>query len=93
MFGAALCKPLAAQMMDWAQVPLVATVRDRTGPGGHPAFGLPPDLTRLWDSNLHFGLTETARGHGGYLEEALEASERPSNEMEKYSDIEDALCV
>ncbi len=82
MFGAALGKPLEAQMMDWAQVPTVATVRDRTGSGGHPAFGLPPDLTRLWDGSLHFGSTETARGHGGYLEGALEASERLSNEME-----------
>ncbi|HQU69519.1 MAG TPA: FAD-dependent oxidoreductase [Albidovulum sp.] len=82
MFGAALSKPLAAEMIDWAHVPTVATVRDRTGPGGHPAFGLPPDLTRLWDGCLHFGSTETARGHGGYLEGALEASERLINEME-----------
>jgi monoamine oxidase len=82
MFGAALGQPLAAEMIDWAQVPTVASTLDRVGPGGHPAYGLPPDLTRLWDGCLHFGSTETARGHGGYLEGALEASERLSKEME-----------
>lgn len=76
VFGAALGQPLATQMMDWAEVPTVATGRDRAGPAGHPAFGLPTDLTGLWDGCLHFGSTETARGHGGYLEGALEASER-----------------
>jgi monoamine oxidase len=76
IFGAALGQPLATQMMDWAEVPTVATRRDRAGPAGHPAFGLPTDLTGLWDGCLHFGSTETARGHGGYLEGALEASER-----------------
>lgn len=76
IFGAALGQPLATQMMDWAEVPTVATRLDRAGPAGHPAFGLPTDLTELWDGCLHFGSTETARGHGGYLEGALEASER-----------------
>jgi monoamine oxidase len=81
MFGAALGQPLATQLMDWAKVATVATVRDRAGPTGHPAYGLPPDLTGLWDGCLHFGSTETAQGHGGYLEGALEASERLSKVM------------
>jgi monoamine oxidase len=84
MFGPALGQPLATQLMDWAQVPTVATGRDRSGPAGHPAFGLSPDLTRLWDGRLQFGSTETAQGHGGYLEGALEASERLSKVMEDY---------
>jgi monoamine oxidase len=44
----------------------------------HPTYGLPPDLTGLWDGCLHFGSTETASCHGGYLEGALDASERLS---------------
>ncbi|MES2543030.1 MAG: FAD-dependent oxidoreductase [Pseudomonadota bacterium] len=78
MFGAALGQPLATEMTDWAQVPTVATPRDRVGPSGHPAFGLPLELRDLWEGCLHFGSTETADGFGGYLEGALEASERVS---------------
>jgi monoamine oxidase len=84
MFGATLGQPLATEVMDWAQVPTVATGRDRAGPASHPAFGLPPDLTSLWDGCLHFGSSETAHGHGGYLEGALEASERLSKVMEDW---------
>lgn len=76
IFGPSLGRPLAAEMTDWAQVPTIATRRDWTGPAGHPAFGLPPELRDLWEGGLHFGSTETAEGFGGYLEGALEASDR-----------------
>ncbi len=76
MFGAALGQPLATELTDWAQVPAVATARDLAGTAGHPAFGLPREMTGLWAGRLHFSSTETATGYGGYLEGALEASER-----------------
>ena len=78
MFGPALGQPLATQMMDWSRVATISTHSDRAGTTGHPAFGLPTDLKDLWDGCLHFGSTETAAGFGGYLEGALEASERLS---------------
>jgi monoamine oxidase len=81
MFGTALSQPLATEMTDWAQVPTVTTAHDWVGPGGHPAYGLPLDLSGLWDGRLHFGSTETSRGHGGYLEGALETAERLSKKM------------
>lgn len=76
MFGPALGRPLATEMTDWAQVATIATRRDWAGPAGHPAFGRPPELRDLWEGGLHFGSTETAEGFGGYLEGALEASDR-----------------
>lgn len=76
LFGAALGKPLATTLADWAQVPTIATRRDRTGPTEHPAYGLPPEMTGLYDGCLHFCSTETAPAFGGYLEGALEAPER-----------------
>lgn len=41
----------------------------------HPRYGLPPELTGLWQDRLLFAGTAVAPGFGGYLEGALEAAE------------------
>lgn len=81
LFGPALGHPLDMRLMDWAEMPHVATARDRQADGAHPAYGLPGPLRGLWDGLLHFGSTETASGFGGYLEGALEAAGRTARDI------------
>ena len=75
LFGAALGKPRALMMQDWAGEPLTATPADHSGPAQHPAYGRPSALSHLWQGRLHFASSEMAPHFGGYLEGALEAAD------------------
>ncbi|MEM8996849.1 MAG: FAD-dependent oxidoreductase [Acidobacteriota bacterium] len=64
---------------DWAFDPLTATDDDRTGPAAHAWTGLRTPREPAWGGRLLWSGSETAgvgERHNGYLEGALEASER-----------------
>lgn len=81
LFGPAMAKPVSIRMKDWAQVPQITTDLDHLPAGHHPAYGLPVALRDLWGGAVMFGSTETAHDFGGYLEGALEASERVATSL------------
>lgn len=71
LFGEAARTPRKAQLEDWAIQSETAGALDQQPLYSHPAYGMPPELARLWDGHLHFGSTEIARNYGGFLEGAL----------------------
>lgn len=75
MFGAEAGRPREILLKDWAFDPLTATHADHAPMGGHPAYGMPQALSKVWDGGLIFASSEMAAEHGGYLEGALEAAE------------------
>lgn len=75
LFGAKAGAPISVHLVDWADQPFSATPLDLVPPPGHPPYGLPPALARLWDGRLHMGSTECAAQFGGFLEGALERAE------------------
>ena len=75
LFGDAAANPLQLYIEDWARAPFTATGADCAPLQAHPRYGLPRDMTGLWDGRLHFAGTEAALHFGGYLEGALEAAE------------------
>jgi monoamine oxidase len=76
LFGAAAGSTVAVHVQDWAQSPLTATAQDCPPLTTHPQYGALPDPGSVWRDRLLWAGTETAPGHGGYLEGALEAAER-----------------
>lgn len=75
LFGPKAATPAQLYLTDWAFDPHTATPADQTPLYGHPTYGLPREMTGLWDDRLLFGGTEFAPQFGGYLEGALEAAE------------------
>lgn len=64
---------------DWAEEPFTCSALDREedGRSGHPTGGEATALQQPhWQGRLHFGGSETARQHAGYLEGALSAAAR-----------------
>lgn len=76
LFGDELLEPRALILQDWSQDPLTCTARDLTPNIDHPVYKPLPVKNGLWDSRVRFCVTETATEFGGYLEGALESSER-----------------
>jgi monoamine oxidase len=76
LFGAAAANPLQVLVQDWSAEPFTATEQDRTPPTDHPRYGHPWLQLDHWQDKLYFCGTETAEAEGGYLEGALEASDR-----------------
>ncbi len=74
VFGSPAAAPLHSHLQDWSREAFTATESDRTPPGGHPAYGLAPDLGEPWAGRLHFIATETAFQNGGLIEGALEGA-------------------
>ena len=74
LFGEAAAQPKDVVLQDWAIEPLTATEADWSGPGQHPAYGLPPALDGLLGGRLFLGSSEVGSQFGGYLEGALEAA-------------------
>lgn len=76
LFGkeAATCEVI--HIKDWCDDALTATQEDEQLPSGHPQYGHPRLQQAHWGNKLYFGGTETASDFGGYLEGALESSER-----------------
>lgn len=76
LFGPDAGAPLHLFLKDWAYDPFTATQADQEPLFAHPRYGLPSELTGLWDGQLMFAGSEVADQFGGYLEGALEASDR-----------------
>jgi len=76
LFGAEAAGPLQVTIQDWSLEPFTATRYDQIPPISHPVYGHRPLCLDHWQDKLYFCGTETAQTHGGYLEGALEASER-----------------
>ncbi|MEM7354947.1 MAG: FAD-dependent oxidoreductase [Acidobacteriota bacterium] len=85
LFGRHAAQPLDVWIKDWAFDPLTATTDDRAAQHAHPPpwSGQPSEAT--WDHRLIWSGSETAAGglrNNGYLEGALEASERTLRQLE-----------
>lgn len=76
IFGRQAASPATVFYKDWACEPFTATDYDQPPMTEHPRYQPPDGRTAIWDNNLHFAGTETARHHGGYLEGALAAARR-----------------
>jgi len=76
LFGAEAANPLAVIIQDWSLEPFTSTAHDRMPPAGHPVYGHRALQLDHWRDKLYFCGTETAQVAGGYLEGALETSDR-----------------
>ena len=76
LFGDHLRNPTQLIVQDWAEELRVSTPADCVPTTHHPEYGRLGDLEGLWNGRLLFAGTETATQFGGYLEGALEASDR-----------------
>lgn len=76
LFGPKAAEPTQLFIKDWAFDPNTATQTDMAPLYAHPVYGMPRDLTGLWDGHLHVAGTEVAAQFGGFIEGALEASEQ-----------------
>ena len=63
-------------MQDWATEVYTSSTLDQSPPARHPAYDDPALRSPLWKSKLYFCGSETASYAAGYMEGALEASER-----------------
>jgi len=81
LFGPKMANPRALILQDWATLPEIARAQDREAARSHFSYGLPSNLSTLSTRGIHFGSTETARGFGGFLEGALEAAERVTQQL------------
>ncbi|MBT2692814.1 FAD-dependent oxidoreductase [Bacillus sp. ISL-55] len=75
LFGPQAGKPLALLYKDWASDPETAVEEDAQPLTSFPEYGLPAGKSS-WEKRVIFAGTETASGHGGHLEGALQAAER-----------------
>lgn len=73
LFGPEARGTLDVCIKDWSEDPLTATRDDAQPPGGHPDYGMPPEMRVIWNGKVIFSGTETAVDSGGYLEGALES--------------------
>jgi monoamine oxidase len=76
LFGAEAARPARTWLLDWAQEPFTATASDAQAPRVHPSYGRQAAPEGPWAGRLLLAGSETAPEHGGYLEGALESSER-----------------
>ena len=81
LFGRAAAQPEQIQIMDWCDEPFTATAADEQPPAGHPQYGHRWLQLDHWQDKLYFAGTETATDYGGYLEGALESTERVMNAL------------
>ncbi|MHB1677736.1 MAG: flavin monoamine oxidase family protein [Sulfuriferula sp.] len=65
-------------MHDWATEIYTSSTLDQSPPSTHPAYDDPMLRRPWWKSRLYFCASETAGYAAGYMEGALEASERVS---------------
>jgi monoamine oxidase len=76
LFGKEAAVAEAIHIKDWCDDTFTATQEDEQLPSGHPQYGHARLQQTHWNNKLYFGGTETASEFGGYLEGALESSER-----------------
>ncbi|MBS8266293.1 amine oxidase [Mesobacillus boroniphilus] len=82
LFGPPAGKPIALLYKDWASDPETAVEEDALPLTSFPDYGLPAGKSS-WEKRVIFAATETAPGHGGHLEGALQAAERAASEVMK----------
>lgn len=82
LFGPQAADPVQLFVKDWAYDPHTSVQADRAPLYAHPAYGLPPEMTNLWNGRLHFSGSETAPQFGGYIEGALEAAENAFSSLQ-----------
>nr|WP_226087795.1 FAD-dependent oxidoreductase [Mesobacillus sp. S13] len=82
LFGPSAEKPLALFYKDWASDQATAVEEDAQPLTAFPEYGLPAGMIS-WENKVVFAGTETASGHGGHLEGALQAAERAAAEAMK----------
>ena len=78
LFGDLALSPNRVALQDWAFEKETVSPLDHSPLHFHPAYGLPDELTGLWDGELHLCSTEVANEYGGYLEGALAAAHETS---------------
>jgi monoamine oxidase len=76
LFGKEAAQPQSILIRDWCDEPFTAASEDEQPPAGHPQYGHVWLQRGHWNDKLYFSGTETATEFGGYLEGALEATER-----------------
>ncbi|OAI07536.1 amine oxidase [Methylomonas methanica] len=76
LFGPDAANPLSVVIQDWSQEAFTATAEDRMPVFTHPVYGHRSLQLDHWQDKLYFCGTETASRSGGYLEGALDASDR-----------------
>ena len=76
LFGKEAAQPQEIVIKDWFTEQYTATKEDEIPPPGHPQYGHAWLQLDHWNDKLYFSGTETAPEFGGYLEGALEATER-----------------
>ena len=81
LFGPAAGNPIEVLFHDWADEYFTATDKDDISPNGHPAYGTPLALERLWDGSLILSSSEMAATFGGFLEGALEVAENTARRL------------
>lgn len=82
VFGPQAGKPLALLYKDWASDQETAVEEDAQPLTSFPDYGQPAGMNS-WEKGIIFAGTETAPGHGGHLEGALQAAERAASEVMK----------
>ena len=86
LFGSQAQKPVAVLFKDWAYDPLTSTEAAEPMTNEHSSHDLSSVLEHNWDNRIIWSGTETAsyaQRNNGYLEGALEASERTINLLTK----------
>lgn len=81
LFGKQAAQPNEILIKDWFTEPCTATQADEIPPPHHPQYGHAWLQLDHWNDKLFFAGTETAPQFGGYLEGALEASERVTRQL------------
>jgi monoamine oxidase len=76
LFGKEAAQPEEILIKDWFAEPATATHEDEIPPPAHPQYGHAWLQLDHWNDKLYFSGTETAPQFGGYLEGALESTER-----------------
>lgn len=79
LFGLQAGEPIALLYKDWASDPETAVEEDAQPLTSFPEYGLPAGKSS-WEKRVIFAGTETASGHSGHLEGALQAAERAASE-------------
>lgn len=79
LFGKEAARPDDILIKDWFGETLTATQADENPPDSHPEYGHTWLQLDHWDDKLYFSGTETASQYGGYLEGALQSTERVAN--------------
>jgi monoamine oxidase len=81
VFGESAASPIAVYLKDWAQDKFTATVLDQQIQRFHPANDIVNEVESSWNQQLIWSGSESASphlGNNGFLEGALEASQRTS---------------